>query len=296
MRIVVTGHHGQIVQSLREKAALRKDMEFVTLGRPELDLAHPDSVCDVIMKACPDIVVSAAAYTAVDRAEGEPERAFAINARGAEAVALASKACGVPVIHLSTDYVFAGDSGAPYTEDDETLPRNVYGNSKLEGERLVAKANPQHIILRTAWIYSPSGNNFVRTMLKLAQQRDSISVVADQWGNPSSALDLASAILRVTDLLAVSPDASIYGLYHLAGTGDVTWSGFARAIFEESGQRGGPTSKVSDIQTSQYPTRAYRPPNSRLACGKFNTTFGREMPHWRASLPEVVDRLLAARR
>jgi len=295
MRIIVTGHHGQVAQSLREKAALRKDMELVPLRQPVLDLARPDTVCEAIINACPDIVVSAAAYTAVDRAEDEPERAFAINARGAEAVALASYACGVLVIHLSTDYVFAGGSDAPYTEADAPQPRNIYGRSKLEGERLVAMANPQHIILRTAWIYSPFGNNFVRTMLSLARQHDSISVVADQWGNPTSALDLASAILRVADRLASKPDASIYGLYHLTGTGDINWSGFARTIFEKSGQRGGPMSRVIDIRTGQYPSRAYRPSNSRLACGKFSATFGCEMPHWSASLPEVVDRLLAAR-
>lgn len=292
MRIAVTGREGQVVQSLLERGALRPDVQIIALGRPELDLTRPETVQSVIAAVKPDLVVSAAAYTAVDQAEDERELAFAVNAEGARTVAEAAKACNAPVIHLSTDYVYAGDLDRPYVETDVTGPRSVYGQSKLEGERLIAQAHPQHIIMRTAWVYSPFGKNFVKTMLKLAETRDSLSVVADQWGNPTGALDIADAILRVADHLAAMPDFSAYGTYHLTGTGDVNWSGFARAVFEESLKRGGAAATVSDIATSQYPTKAARPANSRLSTQKFKETFGWAPPEWRKSLSESVVRIL----
>jgi len=292
MKIAVTGREGQVVQSLLEKASLRPDLEVIALGRPELDLAKPETVGSAIEAIKPDLVVSAAAYTAVDMAEDEPELAFGVNATGAEAVAEAAKTCGVPVIHLSTDYVFAGDADEPYAESDFTGPRSVYGSSKLEGERLVAQANPQHIILRTAWVYSPFGKNFVKTMLKLAETRDALSVVSDQWGNPTNALDIADAIIRVADHLAAVPDFSAYGVYHLTGTGDTNWSGFARAIFDESARLGGPTATVADIATADYPTKAARPANSRLSTAKFKQVFNWSAPHWQSSLRDVVSRLV----
>ncbi|MEJ5900633.1 dTDP-4-dehydrorhamnose reductase [Ochrobactrum teleogrylli] len=291
MKIVVTGREGQVVQSLLEKAAQRPDLEVIALGRPELDLADPATIRKAIADAKPDVVVSAAAYTAVDQAEDEPELALAVNAAGAAAVAEAAKACGAPVIHLSTDYVFAGNSDKPYVETDPTGPRSVYGSSKLEGERLVAAAHPQHIILRTAWVYSPFGKNFVKTMLRLAETRDGLSVVSDQWGNPTSALDIAEAVIRVADHLTAKQDFADYGVYHLAGTGDINWSGFARGIFVESAKHSGPTAEVTDIATADYPTKAARPANSRLSTEKFTTTFGWSMPHWQASLAEVLKRL-----
>ncbi|MFQ0814944.1 dTDP-4-dehydrorhamnose reductase [Brucella anthropi] len=292
MKILVTGREGQVVQSLLEKAAQRSDLELIALGRPELDLAKPETVRCAIEATKPELVVSAAAYTAVDLAEDEPKLAFAVNATGAEAVAEAAKSCGVPVIHLSTDYVFAGDADEPYVETDATGPRSVYGSSKLEGERLVAQANPQHIILRTAWVYSPFGKNFVKTMLKLAETRDALSVVSDQWGNPTSALDIADAIIRVADHLAATPDFSAYGVYHLVGTGDTNWSGFARAIFDESARLGGPAATVTDITTADYPTKAARPANSRLSTAKFEKVFAWSAPQWQSSLRDVVARLV----
>ncbi|SCD22489.1 dTDP-4-dehydrorhamnose reductase [Brucella inopinata] len=292
MKIVVTGREGQVVQSLLEKAVPRPDLEVIALGRPELDLIKPDTVRSAIEAIKPDLVVSASAYTAVDLAEDEQELAFAVNAIGAEAVAEAAKNCGVPVIHLSTDYVFAGDADEPYAETDVTGPRSVYGRSKLEGERLVAHANPRHIILRTAWVYSLFGKNFVKTMLKLAETRDALSVVSDQWGNPTSALDIADAIIQVADHLAATPGFSAYGVYHLVGAGDTNWSGFARAIFDESARLGGPTAAVTDIATADYPTNAARPMNSRLSTKKFQAAFGWSPPHWEASLALVMKRLL----
>ncbi|EXL07018.1 dTDP-4-dehydrorhamnose reductase [Brucella anthropi] len=292
MKILVTGREGQVVQSLLEKAVQRPDLEVIALGRPELDLAKPDTVRSAIEAIKPDLVVSAAAYTAVDLAEDEQELAFAVNAIGAEAVAEAAKTCGVPIIHLSTDYVFAGDADEPYAETDVTGPRSVYGSSKLEGERLVTQANLKHIILRTAWVYSPFGKNFVKTMLKLAETRDALSVVSDQWGNPTSALDIADAIIQVADHLAVTPDFSAYGVYHLVGTGDTNWSGFARAIFSESAELGGPTATVTDIATADYPTKAARPGNSRLSTAKFQRVFNWSALHWQSSLRDVVARLI----
>lgn len=290
MKIVVTGREGQVVQSLLEKASHRPDMQVISLGRPELDLAQPETVRRAITAIKPDLVVSAAAYTAVDLAEDEPESAFAVNATGAQTVAEAAQAIGVPVIHISTDYVFAGDASHPYVETDITGPQGVYGSSKLEGERLVALANHNHIILRTAWVYSPFGKNFVKTMLKLSETRDALSVVSDQWGNPTSALDIADAIIQVADHLAESPDFSAFGVYHLVGTGDTNWSGFARAVFDESAKLGGPTATVVDIETAGYPTKAVRPVNSRLSTKKFQEVFNWSAPHWQTSLRDVVAR------
>ncbi|YBV98160.1 dTDP-4-dehydrorhamnose reductase [Phyllobacteriaceae bacterium JZ32] len=293
MKILVTGREGQVVQSLIEKAALRPDLQLLAMGRPDLDLARPETVLAAISEARPDLVVSAAAYTAVDQAEDESEAAFAVNAAGARAVAEAARACGAPVIHLSTDYVFAGDSGKAYVESDPVGPKGVYGRSKLEGERLVAEAHPEHIILRTAWVYSSFGKNFVKTMLRVAETRESLSVVSDQWGNPTSALDIADAIIRISDHLAGKADFAGYGIYHLAGTGDTNWSGFARGIFAESARNGGPVAEVIDIATSQYPTKAVRPANSRLSTEKFRKTFGWSMPEWQASLRDVVKRIVS---
>lgn len=292
MKIVITGREGQVVQSLLEQASQRNDLDVIALGRPELDLVRPESVIAAIKAIKPDLVVSAAAYTAVDLAEDESELAFAVNATGAKAVAKAANACGVPVIHISTDYVFAGDASEAYVETDLTGPRSVYGSSKLEGERLVTQANAKHIILRTAWVYSPFGKNFVKTMLKLAETRDALSVVSDQWGNPTSALDIADAIIQVSDHLKAEPEFSGYGIYHLAGTGDTNWSGFARAIFNESAKLSGPVAAVVDITTADYPTKAVRPANSCLSTAKFQEVFGRSMPHWQSSLRNVVSRLV----
>lgn len=292
MKVLVTGRFGQVAQSLAEKARGRQNLELVALGRPELDLARPDTVRSAILGLQPDIVISAAAHTAVDQAEDDPDLAFAINARGAEAVAAAARDCHAPVIHLSTDYVFSGSAERPYTEQDPPDPINSYGRSKLVGEGLVASANPLHVILRTSWIYSPFGRNFARSMLQPMRQRSVIRVVCDQWGNPTSALDLAEAILHVVDQLARTSSPEMFGIFHLAGTGDTNWSGFARAIFEVSAEHGGPSAGVIDTVTRDYPVRAARPLNSRLESGKFRTTFGLAMPHWRTSMPAIVRRLL----
>lgn len=292
MRLVVTGREGQVAASLLEAGQARAGVEVIAIGRPELDLANPDTVIDAIAAAKPDIVVSAAAYTAVDQAEDEPDLAFAVNAVGAGKVAQAAARLDVPVIHLSTDYVFDGSKDGAYVETDLTAPLGVYGASKLAGEQAVAAANPRHLILRTAWVYSPFGKNFVKTMLRLAADRDEISVVADQWGNPTSALDIADAILHATAMLHGDKNFGAFGAYHLAGTGETSWSGFARHILDTSRVFGGPWARVRDIATMDYPTKARRPANSRLSTARFATAFGWTAPDWRDSTGRVVRRLV----
>jgi dTDP-4-dehydrorhamnose reductase len=292
VRLVVTGREGQVAASLLEAGQGRASVEVIAIGRPELDLARPDTVIEAIAAAKPDIVVSAAAYTAVDQAEDEPDQAFAVNAVGAGKVAEATARLGVPVIHLSTDYVFDGSAPGAYVETDATAPGSVYGASKLAGEQAVAAANPHHLILRTAWVYSPFGRNFVKTMLRLAADRDEIAVVADQWGNPTSALDIADAILHAAAQLHGKKGSGASGIYHLAGTGEANWSGFARHILDTSRVFGGPWARVRDIATMDYPTKARRPANSRLSSAKFASVFGWNAPDWRQSTEAVVRRAL----
>jgi len=264
MRIVVTGRHGQVAQSLLERApALNVDVHAV--ARPEIDLARPAEVEQALIDLQPDVIVNAAAYTAVDRAESEPDLAYRINALGAEAAARAAKRLGIPIIQLSTDYVFDGNLDRAYREDDPTDPLGVYGDSKLRGERAVAAATSNHVILRTAWVYSPFGSNFARTMLALARQRATVSVVSDQLGAPTNALDLADGIIAIARNLLDRPAVTeLRGVFHITGGGDTNWAAFATAILAVSAAAGGPSARVVPIATSENPTAARRPANSRL--------------------------------
>ncbi|MBB3315507.1 dTDP-4-dehydrorhamnose reductase [Rhizobium sp. BK181] len=293
MKILVTGRQGQVVQSLVERSASHPGSSIIAVGRPDLDLEHPEGIDALVSAARPDLIVSAAAYTAVDQAEDEPDKARAVNALGAEAVSAAAAAIGVPVIHISTDYVFSGEAARPYVESDPTGPQSVYGATKLEGERLVAAANPKHLIFRTAWVYSPFGKNFLKTMLRLAETRNEISVVADQWGNPTSALDIADAILHVANALNQTPNFSQYGIYHLAGTGDTNWSGFARHITSCARKYRGPSAQIKEIVSSEFPTKARRPANSRLSTEHFSRVFGWRAPNWEDSSASTVNRLVS---
>ena len=295
MRIVVTGREGQFVRSMVERGS-SAGHEVIALGRPELDLAaDADPIVEAIGTARPDIVVSAAAYTAVDKAEEERKIAFAINERGAGAVARAAREAGVPLIHLSTDYVFDGSKAEPYVEDDATNPSGVYGASKLAGERAVAAEQPDSAILRTAWVYSPFGANFVKTMLRLAADRDSLGIVADQRGNPTSALDIADGVLAVASNLVGDRDLDYRGIFHMTASGEASWAEFAEAIFEQSAKLGGPSAAVKAISTADYPTPARRPANSRLDCARLERVHGVSLPQWRESLEKVVRRLVAVR-
>ena len=290
MRLLVTGRNGQVATSLAERAAAHPGIEVLALGRPELDLESPATVEAAIAAARPDLVVNAAAYTAVDKAESDSGRAFAANRDGAAAAARAAARLGVPVIHLSTDYVYPGDRPSPYVESDATGPSSVYGQSKLEGEQAVMAAHPQALIFRTSWVYSPFGANFVKTMLRIGKDRDVVKVVADQQGNPTSAIDIADAILRLAPGLGSTPAG---GIFHLCGSGSTTWCGLAQAIFAESGKLGGPAPRVEAITTAEYPTPARRPANSRMDTAAFTARFGFALRPWPDAVAETVARLLA---
>jgi dTDP-4-dehydrorhamnose reductase len=288
LRIAITGKEGQVVRSL-VRAASSIGVEVIPVGRPQLDLIRPGSVKKALELSKPDIIVSAAAYTAVDQAEKEPDLAMAINSQGAEAVAVAARDLGVPIIHLSTDYVFDGKKPEPYVEEDQVAPLNIYGESKLAGERAVCAVTPNHVILRTAWVYSPYGKNFVQTMLKLGSERDELRIVADQWGCPTYAPDIALAIAQMArNLLAKPNDLTVRGIFHLAGFGETNWSQFASHIFELISKNGIRTPRVIPIETQEYPTPAHRPANSRLDCGKLETLHGIRLPPWQDSLQQCL--------
>jgi len=293
MRVLATGKHGQLVRSLIEQAGEGDGIHIATVGRPDVDMEEAGAIARAIEQAHPDVVINAAAFTAVDRAEDEPHRAFRINAEAAGEAAAAAHRAGAPIVHISTDYVFDGESRIPYREDSETGPIGIYGRSKLAGEARVMAATPNHLIVRTAWVYSPFGSNFLKTMMALAQRNSLVKVVADQTGNPSSALDLADGLLAVLKCWRDGERTGLGGLYHLAGTGDTNWADFARAIFEECRAVGLPAAEVEPITTSQWPTKAARPANSTLDTSKFAADFGFEMPHWRQSTGEIVRRLAA---
>ncbi len=290
MRILVTGVEGQLARGLSERAS---GVEVIRVGRPELDLEVADTIERTVRAIAPDVVVSAAAFTAVDRAEDEPERAMRVNGQAPGVLARAARTAGARIIHVSTDYVYDGTKADPYVETDPVRPCSVYGRTKLEGEERVRAAHPEHVVVRTAWVYSPYGSNFVRTMLQLARTRDHLSVVDDQYGNPTCALDLAEAILAILQRWQSEPNAGLGQTYHCAGAGAATWCGLARHTFEASQRSGGPIAKVAAITTRDWPTRALRPANSRLDCRKLEADFGWRAPDWRVSIDAVVRRVLA---
>jgi dTDP-4-dehydrorhamnose reductase len=292
MRVLVAGSQGQLARSLIEAAGHRPEVRLVALGRPSLDILAAHSASRSIDEVSADIVVNAAAYTAVDRAESEPDLAFAINRDGARALAAAAAARGLPIVHLSTDYVFDGDKDEPYAETDATAPINVYGRSKLEGEAAVTAANPKHVILRTSWVHSPFGSNFVKTVVRLARERGELRIVADQHGAPTYAPHLAEAILDVVLRLGGRHrEDAPWGLYHLAGAGETTWHGLAQQVVAEGAGHGMREVAVRPISTADYPTPAQRPANSRLSCGKIERAFGIALPPWPTGVRACVERL-----
>lgn len=293
MKIAVTGTTGQVVTSLVERGAVAGH-EVIAIGRPDLDLADPASVVRALTVAAPDVIVSAAAYTAVDKAESESDLAFAVNGAGPGAVAQAARALGVPLIHISTDYVFDGTLDRPYVESDPTGPTGVYGASKLAGERAVLDGHDNSAVLRVAWVYSPFGGNFVKTMLRLAGDRDELGVVGDQVGNPTGALAIADGIIQVATNMVSNGSPELRGIFHMTAPGEASWADFAQAIFAASAARGGPSASVRAIGTADYPTPATRPANSRLDCGRIASVHGVTLPDWRTSLDVVMDRLQPA--
>ncbi|MCJ9668642.1 MULTISPECIES: dTDP-4-dehydrorhamnose reductase [unclassified Neorhizobium] len=292
-RYVVTGRFGQVAQSLIERAERHGEIEIIPLARPNLDLADIGTIEKALVDARPELIISAAAYTAVDQAESDAAKAFLVNSAAIDEIGRVATKLNVPIIHLSTDYVFDGSKTSPYHESDPVAPLNVYGQSKLEGERRLVASGADYVILRTAWVYSPFNRNFLRTMLQLAGSRDELDVVADQYGNPTSALDIADAILAVADNLLSSRDQRLRGIFHMAGSGEASWADFASEIFRISVEMGGPSAIVHPIPTAQYPTPARRPNNSRLDCSKLERVHGVRLPNWKIATATTLQRLLA---
>jgi dTDP-4-dehydrorhamnose reductase len=291
-RIIVIGATGQLARALL-RVLPQSGATVTVLARPGFDLEQPHALTAALLAAEPHVVVNAAAYTAVDKAEDEPARAHAINAVAPGVIAAAAAQAGAAIIHVSTDYVFDGTKRTPYVETDPTAPLGVYGASKLAGEQAVTAANPAHVILRTAWVCSPDGANFVKTMLRLGAERARLGVVDDQHGAPTFAVDLARAIAGIAGRLAVDPANAPAGVFHLTGAGETTWCGFARAIMAGATVRGhGPMATVDAITTAEYPTRARRPSYSTLATGKITAAYGIVMPPWEAGLAACLDTLI----
>jgi dTDP-4-dehydrorhamnose reductase len=292
VRILVTGTKGQLARALQERA-LDRGIEIFAVGRPELDLADERFVIAALRRAAPDAVINAAAYTAVDLAENEEDAAAAVNARGAGAVAMATAALGVPLVHVSTDYVFAGAGDMPYDEDAPTGPLGAYGRTKLAGEIAVRQATNNYAIIRTAWVFSPFGKNFVKTMMARARAAQDVRVVADQHGSPTYAPDLADALLDICQNLVAKPEETVLrGVFHAANTGFASWADVATETFDASKRYGGPVVNVTGIMTAEYPTPARRPANSRLSTDKLRRVHGVTLPDWRDALDRCVSRLL----
>jgi dTDP-4-dehydrorhamnose reductase len=290
MRILVTGEHGQLARCLADLAPTHADWPFIFAGRDKLDLSQAAAARDAAIALKPDMIINTAAYTAVDKAESEAEAAFAINRDGAAAMAQAAEELGAALVHISTDYVFDGTKSTPYVERDPTGPAGVYARSKFEGEEAVRRQCSKHLILRTSWVYSVYGANFVKTMLRVGNGRPEVRVVGDQQGNPTSAHDLAAAILAL--VVQVNTGHQMWGTYHAAGRGDTTWHGFASEIFASASEQGYVSPRVTRITTAEYPTPAKRPANSRLDCGLLQRNFGVALPDWKDSARWCVENLL----
>lgn len=294
MRLYVIGAEGQIARSLREEAIGDSKIAVACGGRPGVNILRPDLVEKAIVAFEPDIVINAAAFTAVDRAETEPDIAFAVNRDGARIVATIANRLNIPVIHFSTDYVFDGTKNARYVETDRTKPLGIYGHSKLEGEWAVAAANDRHIILRTSWVYAPFASNFVRTVLRLSSDRERLSIVDDQIGCPTYAPDIANATLAIARKVLSGWQTQFSGVTHLAGPDEVTWCAFARRIMRTSEEKGARFVPVDATTTASYPTAAARPANSRLNCDRLSSVFNTRLPPLKSSLENCLERLLGA--
>ena len=277
--ILVFGKTGQVATELLRLG------NVVALGRDQADLSDPAACADAIRTHAPRAVINAAAYTAVDRAEEEEALATTINGDAPTAMARACVELGIPLIHISTDYVFAGTGDAPWQPHDPTAPQNAYGRSKLAGEIGIRNSGAVHAILRTSWVVSAHGANFVKTMLRLSETRDALTVVADQIGGPTPARDIAVACLQMAEQLIADPSKS--GTYHYSGAPDVSWADFARAIFEQAGR----AVTVTPIPSTDYPTPAKRPLNSRMDCGATQRAFGIARPDWREGLNMILQEL-----
>jgi dTDP-4-dehydrorhamnose reductase len=289
-RILVIGRDGQVGHELAR--ALAPLGEVTALGRAEMDLEREDSIRETVRSLRPRWIVNAAAYTAVDKAESEPKRARTVNARAVAVLAEEAKAVGASVIHYSTDYVFDGEKPAPYIEDDAANPRNIYGQTKLEGEWLLAATGVAYLVLRTSWVYGSRGKNFLRTILKLAAEKPELRIVDDQIGAPTAAREIAAATAVVLRRWA-GTNAKPTGIYHLTASGETSWHGFAAAAIDglRSCRPEINWARLIPISTAEYPTPAARPKNSRLDCDKLERDFGVRLPDWKQSLAKVLEEM-----
>jgi dTDP-4-dehydrorhamnose reductase len=294
MRILAAGWHGQIASAFMQIAPQRKDISAFAIGRPGLDICEPRSVERALGDIRPDVLINLAGYTDVDGAESEQELAFALNSVGARLLAEAAARRNLPIIHISSSYVFDGRKASPYVETDETAPSTIYGKSKLAGEAEVRRANPKHIILRTEWIHSPFGRCFVSNILQRAQLGIPLKVVNDQYGNPTYAPHLVDVILEVAAYLTSRPQKNIpWGVFHAAGSGTATWYDVAEEVLVKSEQMTELSFDLSAIPSAEYSTRTQRSPNSQLDCLKLEQIFGAKLPPWQKGVQECVERLLA---
>ncbi len=285
LKILITGQHGQVSQALQQR--LPPLGELIVLGREQLDLTNADQIRQQVRAHRPDLIINAAAHTAVDQAESEPEVAFAINAIAPGILAEEAKALGAPLIHYSTDYVFDGSKPAPYTEADTPNPLGVYGQSKLAGEQAIAAVGGEHLILRTSWVYSNHGKNFLLTMQRLLQEKPQMRIVADQIGAPTWAGTIADSTRALIEHWQAGA-AGARGVYHLTAQGETSWFGFAEAIGEHLRATGKACSELEPIPSSAYPTPAKRPLNSRLDCSRLQQQWHVAQPHWLDALHECL--------
>jgi dTDP-4-dehydrorhamnose reductase len=285
MKILINGQNGQVSRELQRR--LGGVGELIVLGRDQLDLAQPDHIRQHVQTVRPDLIINAAAHTAVDQAESEPELAFAINATGPGILAKEALALGIPLIHYSTDYVFDGSKAEPYDEDDAPNPLGVYGKSKWAGEQAITAVQGQHLILRTSWVYSTHGRNFLLTMQRLLQEKPELRIVADQIGAPTWAGTIANSTVALIERWQAG-QAGAWGTYHLTARGETSWFGFAQAIGDALREQGKPCANLLPIPSSDYPTPAARPLNSRLDCSRLRREWGVSQPDWQTALRECL--------
>ena len=291
MKLLIIGSKGQLGSELVRECK-RNEFSYLALDLPEFNITDPPHIEKTLADFKPSIVINASAYTNVDKAETEPKIAFAVNSDGPANLAVSCDKNRIPIIHISTDYVFDGSKGQSYTESDTVSPLGVYGKSKEEGESKLRSILKQHIILRTSWLYGAYGNNFVKTMLRLGIEKEIIKVVSDQYGCPTCAADLAEAIVDISKQITQNPKI-VWGTYHYCGLGMTTWHKFAKAIFEIASQHQNfKLSAVEAISTAQYPTRANRPPFSALDCNLIKNNFGINTKPWKESLEITIKRIL----
>lgn len=295
MRLLIAGWQGQVAQALIRVAPSRADIAACAIGRPALDICEVRTIERALSDIKPDLVINTAAYTDVDKAEAEPERAMALNCEGARLLAESAATRNIPILHLSTDYVFGGTSSTPYVETDATTPATAYGRSKLAGEDAVRAANPKHIILRTAWVYSELGRNFVKTIMTTARDGKPLRVVADQYGSPTYAPHLVDAMLAIAARLtnAGAEATAPWGTYHAAGSGRASWYDLACAALQNASDPIIRSTVIEPIAASAYPTKTPRPAHSELDCSKLANTFEIRLPHWSDGLRTCVARLEA---